>query len=72
MITIAHRLLTIADCDKVMVMEKGLVEEVGHPYTLYQQQGLFYELVSYTGEGAGEIVELARHSYEELVELDRN
>ena len=55
-----------------MVMEKGLVEEVGHPYTLYQQQGLFYELVSYTGEGAGEIVELARHSYEELVELDRN
>ena len=50
-ITIAHRLLTIADYDKIIVMEKGLVEEVGHPFKLYEQQGLFHELVNYTGEG---------------------
>ena len=63
-LTIAHRLLTIADYDKVIVMEKGLVEEVGHPYTLYQQEGVFYELVNYTGEGAAEILKLAQQSYE--------
>lgn len=52
MITIAHRLLTIADYDKVIVMDKGLVQEVGHPYELYQREGLFFEMVNYTGSGA--------------------
>ena len=31
-ITIAHRLNTIADYDKVVVMDKGTVVEVGTPY----------------------------------------
>ena len=62
LITIAHRLLTIADYDKVIVMDKGLVREVGHPYKLYQEQGLFYEMTNYTGKGAAEIVELAKQS----------
>ena len=46
-ITIAHRLLTIADYDKVIVMEKGLIKEVGHPYELYTKKGLFYEMTNY-------------------------
>ena len=62
-ITIAHRLLTIADYDKVIVMEKGLIKEVGHPYELYKNKGLFYEMTNYTGKGADEIVELAKQSY---------
>jgi ATP-binding cassette subfamily C (CFTR/MRP) protein 4 len=33
-ITIAHRLNTIADYDLVVVMENGKVAEVGHPFEL--------------------------------------
>lgn len=31
-ITIAHRLNTIADYDKVIVMSKGKIIEIGSPY----------------------------------------
>jgi ATP-binding cassette subfamily C (CFTR/MRP) protein 4 len=31
-ITIAHRLNTIADYDKVIVMDKGSIIEIGTPY----------------------------------------
>ena len=31
-ITIAHRLNTIADYDKVIVMDRGRVKEMGSPY----------------------------------------
>ena len=63
-ITIAHRLLTIADYDKVVVMDKGLIKEVGHPYELYLKEGLFFEMTNYTGKGAEEIVEMAKESFE--------
>lgn len=33
-LTVAHRLLTIADYDKVVVMDRGRVAEVGHPHDL--------------------------------------
>lgn len=33
-LTIAHRLNTIADYDKVIVLENGMVLEQGHPYEL--------------------------------------
>lgn len=33
-LTIAHRLQTIADYDKILVMHAGRVVEVGHPFKL--------------------------------------
>lgn len=33
-ITIAHRLMTIADYDLVIVMDRGSVVEIGAPYEL--------------------------------------
>ena len=38
-ITIAHRLKTIVDYDKVMVMEQGRVVEMGSPWDLLRDDG---------------------------------
>ncbi|KAF4627468.1 hypothetical protein G7Y89_g10688 [Cudoniella acicularis] len=37
-ITIAHRLQTIVDYDKVLVLDKGHVVEFGHPYELLKKE----------------------------------
>ncbi len=60
-LTIAHRLNTIADYDKVIVMDKGTVAEFDKPFALLchdvnedkevsQDRGLFAKMVSHTGE----------------------
>jgi len=38
-ITIAHRLQTIVDYDKVLVLDKGEIVEYGHPWELMRKQG---------------------------------
>lgn len=38
-ITIAHRLQTIVDYDKVLVLDKGSVIEYGHPHELLKKEG---------------------------------
>ena len=40
-ITIAHRLNTIADYDKVIVMDRGKVIEIGVPHELIEKGGFF-------------------------------
>lgn len=50
-LTIAHRLHTIMDSDKVLVMDAGRNVEFGHPYELLQREdGVFYQLVQQTGK----------------------
>lgn len=44
-IVIAHRLSTIANCNKIVVMDGGRVVEVGNYQELYEQGGLFTQLV---------------------------
>ena len=46
-ITIAHRLNTIADYDRVIVMDKGTIIEIGSPYELIMKKGTFAEMVDY-------------------------
>jgi ATP-binding cassette subfamily B protein len=41
---IAHRLSTIQRCDKIVVMHKGSVREVGTHQQLLAQRGLYYKL----------------------------
>ncbi len=41
---IAHRLSTIRDADKIVVMEKGRVVEIGNHDELLKQKGRYYEL----------------------------
>lgn len=61
-ITIAHRLHTIANYDKVIVMKKGKIAEVGTPYELIVRGGEFSEMVEHTGQSASSIKKIARES----------
>ncbi|KAG0305090.1 Multidrug resistance-associated protein 1 [Dissophora globulifera] len=50
-LTIAHRIKTIMDSDKILVLEKGKVEEFEAPQTLLQRpDSLFYKLAHQAGE----------------------
>lgn len=54
-ITIAHRINTILDSDRIVVLDKGRVAEVGTPKELVRSKGLFFKLVREAGlEGAVE------------------
>ncbi|CAD8161834.1 unnamed protein product [Paramecium octaurelia] len=72
--TIAHRLNTIADYDKVLVLEDGKVLEEGHPYELLVQNpkvstyinsdSAFAKMVLQTGhKNSSQIYATARRSY---------
>jgi len=53
-ITIAHRLNTIMDCDKVLVLEKGEIAEYDSTKKLIATGGIFYELVQAAGAKSAE------------------
>ena len=44
-ITIAHRINTILDSDRIVVLDHGKVAEFDTPAELVKRRGLFYELV---------------------------
>ncbi|KAK4621949.1 Metal resistance protein [Fulvia fulva] len=48
-ITIAHRINTILDSDRIVVLDHGTVQEFDTPSNLVTSRGLFYELVRESG-----------------------
>lgn len=48
-ITIAHRINTIMDSDRIVVLDQGTVAEFDTPAALVRRKGLFYELVKEAG-----------------------
>lgn len=49
-LTIAHRLNTVMDCDRIMVLDKGQIVEFDKPITLLEnKQGYLYSMVEATG-----------------------
>jgi len=48
-ITIAHRINTILDSDRIVVLDHGKVAEFDSPKELVRKKGLFYELVKESG-----------------------
>ncbi|KAJ3345283.1 hypothetical protein HDU83_004237 [Entophlyctis luteolus] len=49
-LSIAHRLRTIADYDKILVLEKGCVVQFGSPLELMQVEGVFKTMCEDSGE----------------------
>lgn len=43
-ISVAHRLSSLADCDRIVVMDAGRVVEVGSPENLMKSSGKWKEL----------------------------
>lgn len=48
-ITIAHRINTILDSDRIVVLEHGQVKEFDSPKKLMEKRGLFWKLVREAG-----------------------
>ena len=48
---IAHRLSTIRDADKIVVIDKGNIVEIGNHEELLQKAGIYYKLYKTQFEG---------------------
>lgn len=66
-VTIAHRLHTIMDSDRVLVMDAGRAVEFDHAHRLFQNKdGFLSKLVDETGPvNAQNLKDIARNNYEE-------
>ncbi|XP_046622340.1 ATP-binding cassette subfamily C member 4-like [Neodiprion virginianus] len=65
-LTIAHRLNTIMDSDRVIVMEGGRIVEFGHPHVLLKNRnGPLSLMVQQTSKGMAEkLAEIAEEAYQ--------
>ncbi|CDQ77615.1 unnamed protein product [Oncorhynchus mykiss] len=64
-LTIAHRLNTIIDSDRILVLGAGMIQEFDEPYVLLQnQESALYRIVQQTGKAeAASLLESAKQAY---------
>ncbi|XP_014488634.1 PREDICTED: probable multidrug resistance-associated protein lethal(2)03659 isoform X2 [Dinoponera quadriceps] len=64
--TIAHRLNTVMDSDRIFLMDAGCLVEFGQPHVLLQRKGRFYNMVQQTGTAMAEnLMDIAAKSFYE-------
>lgn len=64
-LTIAHRLHTVMDSDRVLVMDAGEIVEFEHAYILLKQNGIFKKLVDETGfSTSAQLLQMAKKSFD--------
>lgn len=64
-LTVAHRLNTIMDSDRVMVMDSGRLVEFDHPYKLLSNpEGYFTKMVNETSDKMStQLFQIAKDTY---------
>ncbi|KYB27685.1 probable multidrug resistance-associated protein lethal(2)03659 isoform X2 [Tribolium castaneum] len=67
-LTIAHRLHTVMDSDKILVMDAGTMKEFDHAYNLLQDSNtILYGMVQQTGKAMAEtLFNVAKESYNKI------
>ena len=70
LITIAHRLQTIIDYDKILVLEKGELVEYAHPFELIRKEGGSFRGMCETSGHFESLLELAKKAWQERVLVD--
>ncbi|KAF5304447.1 hypothetical protein FQA39_LY09643 [Lamprigera yunnana] len=65
-LTIAHRINTIMDSDKVLVLDAGEIVEYDHPYNLIRNQnGTFYSMLQQLDTSVvNSLIDIAKKNYE--------
>lgn len=72
-LTIAHRLHTVMDSDRVLVMEAGEIVEFDHAYNLLKQKGFLRRLVDETGfSTASQLLHMAKKSFQHKHQINEN
>ncbi|CAG2104101.1 unnamed protein product [Medioppia subpectinata] len=62
--TIAHRLNTIIDCDRVLVLDAGEIIEFDEPFVLLQRKGQLYDMCRKTGKHMfNHLINMAKESH---------
>jgi len=73
-ITIAHRLQTVVDYDKVLVLDKGSVVEYGHPWELMQMPDGSFKGMCETSGDFDNLAKAAKKAFKakQLVDVDED